>query len=394
VKFLFLVVFIFSSFGIFAAPLEGGYVLAPRASASADERARAYSQIRRTVIEAAKKYEGVPYVYGGMTARGLDCSGFIGLSFRDALGVTIPRSASGMYSWAERIPYEKAQPGDFLFFRTGSTRSITHVALYLGNRNFIHSASAGSKTGVIYSSLNENYWSNAFAGAGRAFPETAGFTIDAPSVAGGNSGASNSGTSNSSASNSGGGGNLTTAENQINISEGAKISRGVGEGRLLLGAGIAPTWNGFIPGGNLVRGFSSQLLLGADTYSFGRRMMFGFELRPEYDGALGVFRLPITFSWGPNEQFRFFGGPVFSYGGASLTINDEQRNYSGGTTWLGAIGITAAPFTFKAAGGELSPYMEAAWQSYYRNSAGFNFSSDVSAALRFSTGLRWMTHVK
>ena len=162
-KILFSFMLIFSAVWLFAAPLEGGF--------ATEEKAQAYLNARLKVIEAAKKHEGVPYLFGGMTPRGLDCSGFIGLSFRDALGITLPRSASGLHSWSERIPYEKAQPGDFLFFRTGATQNITHVAIYLGNRSFIHSASAGARTGVIISSLNENYWFNAFAGAGRAFPE-------------------------------------------------------------------------------------------------------------------------------------------------------------------------------------------------------------------------------
>jgi hypothetical protein len=64
-----------------------------------------------------------------------------------------------------------------LFFRTGANANITHVALYLGNRRFIHSASAGANTGVIYSSLDEEYWARTFAGAGRVFPETAPFAF-------------------------------------------------------------------------------------------------------------------------------------------------------------------------------------------------------------------------
>jgi hypothetical protein len=166
------------------------------------------------------------------------------------------------------------------------------------------------------------------------------------------------------------------------------------EGRLLLGAAFAPTWNGFLKGGDTFRGFTSQFRVGADTNSFGTRMVFGMELRPEYDGALGVFRLPITFSWGPDDTFRIFAGPVFSFGDATLSTEDGERSYSGGTSLLGTIGITAAPFSFPAAGGEMAPYLEVAWQSYFSDNSNFNFNADFSAGFRFSTGIRWTMEVK
>jgi len=370
--------------GLFAAPLEGGYALAPRATASPDERDQAYINARLKVIEASRKYLGTPYRYGGMTAAGLDCSGFIGLSFRDALGVALPRSASGLYTWTVRTTIEKAQPGDFLFFRTDATNNITHVGLYLGERVFIHAASQGSKTGVIYSSLDENYWAKAYAGAGRAFPESRPFNID------GNSTLANPNTGS-------GGQNRAPNNNTNNVTRSnppvAAASAG-GDGRLLVGAAVAPIWNGFIKGGDLFRGFSSQLCLYADTYSFGPRMVFGLEVRPEYDNALGVFRLPVTFSWGPNDQIRIFAGPVFSFGDASLSVDDDVRHYSGGTSWLGTVGITAAPFVFKTSSGDFSPYVETAWQSYFSDNSDFDFAADFSAGFRFSTGIRWLIHIK
>ena len=155
-----------------SAPLETGFTLAPEVSASKEEKARAFIEARKKVINAAVKYENTPYRYGGITSKGLDCSGFICLSFKDALGVNLPRSTSALYSWVEKIPFERAQPGDLLFFKTANNNNITHVALYLGGRRFIHAASAGSKTGVIFTSLDEGSWSRTFAGAGRVFPES------------------------------------------------------------------------------------------------------------------------------------------------------------------------------------------------------------------------------
>jgi len=368
--------FIFISVNVFAAPLESGYALAPKVTASPEEKAKAYFEARQRVIEASKKYEGTPYRYGGMTAKGLDCSGLICLSFKDALGVALPRSASGLYSWAEKTTIEQAQPGDFLFFKTGKSSSITHVGLYLGERSFIHSASNGEKRGVIYSSLNEKYWANSYVGAGRAFPETpSNLKIDNTSMLG-NSGA-------------GGKGRRQNGTNK----PAASSNSGNGETRLLAGIALAPIWNSFVNEGDLLRGFTSQLCFSIDAYLLGQRMVIGLELRPEYDGVLGVFRLPITLSLGPNYKIRVFAGPVLSFGDASLTVDGNQRHYSDGTTWLGTVGLTAAPFIIKTQIGEIAPYIEAAWQSYFSDNSDFDFKSDFYAGFRFSTGIRWLINI-
>jgi len=358
--------------GLFAAPLESGYSLAPRASASPEERDRAYINARLKVIESAKKYLGTPYRYGGMTSAGLDCSGFLCLSFMDALGVSLPRSAAGLYTWTVRIPLERAQPGDFLFFRTGNNNTITHVGLYLGDRTFIHSASAGARTGVIYSSLDEQYWANTFAGAGRAFPESTPFSIDGSS-------------SVASA------GSPARQNRQVTPSNNINNSSNNSNNRLLVGVAFAPTWNGFLHNGDLIRGFSSLFCIGLEKGNEAKRFL-GLEFRPEYDGALGVFRLPITLSI-ENNKYKFFTGPVVSFGDAVLSTDNGKRYYSGGTSWLGTFGVAFSPFIIKTQKGEFSPYFETAWQSYFSNNRNSNFNADLSAGLRFSTGIRWMIPV-
>jgi probable lipoprotein NlpC len=372
---IFVIILILCAASLFGAPLDAGFSQAPKASASPEEKSKAYLEARYKVINAAVKYEKTPYRYGGITSSGLDCSGFVYLSFKDALGVSLPRSASGLHSWAEKISGDKAQPGDLLFFKTDNTGKISHVAIYLGDGHFIHSASAGPKTGVIYSDFSDKYWSRTFAGAGRVFPEAeAGYYSVLASSNSADTGA----------------GEWGTARINAPAVSGSSSS---GSGRLLLGVAIAPTWNGFLKGGNVVRGFSSQLRLGAETYTFGTKMIFGLEVRPEYDGALGVFRLPITFSWGPSDKIMIFAGPVFSFGDASLSTEDGERSYSGGTNWLGAIGVTAAPFIFNTAGGDFAPYLEAAWQYYFNDNQNKNLNADFSAGFRFSTGLRWSMQV-
>jgi len=373
---LFLTVFFLLTAGLFAAPLESGYARAPAATASQAEKEQAYIDARNKVINAAVKYENVPYRYGGMTKSGLDCSGFVYVSFKDALGVSTPRSSTSLYTWTEKIPLDKAQPGDLLFFKTTGGNSISHVGIYLGNGHFIHAASSGPATGVIYSTLNEQYWSRSYAAAGRVFPETAGYNAVYASA----------NKSEKPSASTDGGWSKPVGPPASSASSGST--------RFLFGFALAPTWNGFLKDGNVVRGMTSQFRLAADTDFFGPRMIFGFETRMEYDGALGVFRLPFTLSWGFNDKYRIFAGPVISIGDPSISTGGEERAYSGGTSFLGAVGFTAAPFIFKSAAGEIAPYFETAWQYYISNNESRNYNADISAGLRFSTGIRWTKQIR
>jgi len=383
-----------SNAGLYASPLEGGYPLAPRANASDEEKSQAYMNARRLVIEAANKYMGTPYVYGGTTPAGLDCSGFICLSFQDALGVSLPRSAAGLYTWTVRVTLENVQPGDFLFFSTSSTSSITHVGLYIGGGRFMHAASAGPQTGVIISGMNEAYYINTFAGAGRAFPAApSNFSVSLASANSQNGSSVNTiASAAGSNSYSGVAGQGARPDDRPNTgdlnSAGASLASGNSKGRLLVSVSVAPIWNGFLRGGELFRGFTSHFCIFADTYSLGPRNVFGLEARPEYDGALGVFRLPVTLSWGRDEKLRVFLGPVFSFGDS-----DEQLK-SGKVNMLGVIGVTAAPFVISSAIGEFAPYAEAAWQTSLGRTGDFDLIYDFTAGFKFSTGIRWLLQVR
>jgi len=327
--------------------------LTPPESISAEEA-------RLRVISAAEKYEHTPYRYGGLDQRGLDCSGLVYVSFQDALGVSVPRNTLGLYSWAEKIAINDARPGDLVFFKTTGKGNVSHVGILVGNGRFIHAASEGPATGVIYSNLDERYWARTFAGTGRVLP-------DANIETGSQIGDKNNDTKDK---------NRRTRERSENS-----------EGRFLIGFGVAPTWNTYITDGNILRGFAGQLRVGVEVKPFKQPMIFGLELRPEWDGALGVFRVPLTLSWGINDKFRIFAGPVLSLGDAALMVSGESRPYTGGTSWLGAAGITIAPFAFKVAQVNFAPYGELAWQSYSYNGNNRNLGADFAAGFRFSTGL-------
>lgn len=111
------------------------------------------------MVSTAKSVIGTPYVWGGTTTSGFDCSGFIKYVFNNN-GKSVPRTTAGMYAEATKV--SNPQVGDIVFFDIA--RAPSHAGIYLGNGDFIH---AGSSTGVTISNLSSSYWSKYYMGAGR-----------------------------------------------------------------------------------------------------------------------------------------------------------------------------------------------------------------------------------
>ncbi|MEG0473681.1 MAG: NlpC/P60 family protein, partial [Solibacillus sp.] len=109
----------------------------------------------------AHQYIGVPYVYGGTTAKGLDCSGYTRIVF-NKLGKDLDRTAAEQYKQGTAVSKANLQSGDLVFFNT--TGGVSHVGIYLGNNEFIH---AGTSTGVTVAKFNSSYWSKRYIGAKR-----------------------------------------------------------------------------------------------------------------------------------------------------------------------------------------------------------------------------------
>ena len=120
--------------------------------------------LRGRLTGTAMEYLGVPYVSGGSSPKGFDCSGFVQYVFAGE-NIRIPRTCDGQMAAGLIIPRENLQPGDLVLFQ-GTTRQkaiATHVGIYLGNDKIIH---AGSR-GITVADLNSSYFSSHYLCARR-----------------------------------------------------------------------------------------------------------------------------------------------------------------------------------------------------------------------------------
>ena len=113
---------------------------------------------------------GTPYRWGGSsTATGFDCSGMIQFVYKNALNVSLPRTARDMAAASRKIPDNQLKAGDLVFFNTGGSSQYSHVGLYIGNGEFIHAPSSG-KT-IKTEKLSSPYYAKHYLGAHTFFTE-------------------------------------------------------------------------------------------------------------------------------------------------------------------------------------------------------------------------------
>ena len=118
--------------------------------------------INRTIISESMQYLGVPYVFGGTSPSGFDCSGYVRYVFAQA-GIYLPRMADEQYECGYPVSTDELVAGDLVFFSTYDY-GASHVGIYLGDGSFIN---ASSSRGVAIDSLYSSYWGSCYIGARR-----------------------------------------------------------------------------------------------------------------------------------------------------------------------------------------------------------------------------------
>ena len=116
------------------------------------------------LLQKIDEWWGTPYLYGGSSKRGVDCSYFT-LDVMNAIyNTNLKRTAAEQYTQSEKIDWTDLKEGDLIFFKTDGSRSITHVGIYMTNNKFVH---ASTSQGVTISDLSEPYWQKRLYSLGR-----------------------------------------------------------------------------------------------------------------------------------------------------------------------------------------------------------------------------------
>ena len=313
---------------------------------------KAASGARQNVTRAAESFLGTPYRFGGTSKSGIDCSGLVYMAFLQGTGFKVPRTVDTLARWVLLIPFSDLAPGDLVFFTlnaaSGSdTQSAfkqipipqnaaylskaDHVGIYLGDGLFIHSASSGSKTGVIQSSIREENWSRRYLFAGRALPASAfsGFAFD---------------------------GGIGLSLSQLDTISG----------------GLAA----------IIRGASGWGELSVPLF---KNFSVGMRSGLVWDRALNTLRVPLELDIGQISGVAIFAGPALTIGNAML----DGRGYTPATSILGTFGLSWSPIIFSSGAERFGSYFEVRYDNYValpgQESA---MSTDLHACLSFTIGLR------
>ena len=109
-----------------------------------------------------RRWEHTPYKYGGLSKKGIDCSGFVYVTFRDVFTRKVPRSTRLLAKSGKPVSRSHLKLGDLVFFKTGKKQN--HVGIYIGHQKFIH---ASTSSGVMESRMDNPYWHHHYRTARR-----------------------------------------------------------------------------------------------------------------------------------------------------------------------------------------------------------------------------------
>jgi cell wall-associated NlpC family hydrolase len=146
-----------------AGVIEEYYIVRPEDYAVASQKKHGANYLRESLVKTARDFIGVPYLWGGTSSdSGFDCSGLT-MTVYQLNGLNLPRVSQKQFQAGNHIDNDHLQKGDLVFFSKKGKSRISHVGVYIGDGQFIHSPSRGKK--IRIDSLSDDYFAGRFAGA-------------------------------------------------------------------------------------------------------------------------------------------------------------------------------------------------------------------------------------
>ncbi len=317
--------------------------------------------LREAFVEEIKTHVGAPYEYGAVGPDAFDCSGLIYYSANKAIKVQLPRTAKAIYNYVRMIPDEKREIGDLMFFKTTGSSTISHIGVYIGNNQFISAISDGPNTGVIVSSLNQDYWKERYVSTGQFLP---------------------SGKDEYS----------SEALSETPMTEGFEYEGNGGpastplsfEDKLLLDASLYFDWSLLSPRQFVFRYRGIDAGLHASYTGWNLNPGVGLFIR--FNAGLDTFQLPVILSLSMNDYIRMYAGPVFTFKTPTLIDTDKTIK---GSVFPGIIGFAVSTPKWKIGKVALQAVQDINYTVYNNtDGAALPFTESIAAGLVMYTGVR------
>ena len=348
----------------------------------AEDTSPAEAQVmREKFVAEAKKYVGSPYVFGAVGPDKFDCSGLVYFTARESIKKQLPRTAKALYNYCSIVPDKNKEVGDLLFFKTNITAPITHVGIYIGNNQFISAISDGPNTGVIISSLNQDYWKARYVACGQFLrsgrkSSAASASDDFIEEDFADTEKQLASKNSSSKNNSG---------NNINFKGSSYYNpKGKGLDVVAADASLFCDWSLISP-----NSFMFQFR-GIDLHTNVRYTKWilepGIGLGFRFNVGMGVFQMPILFSATVNDYFRLYAGPVISFGNARMMVTGEEAKPS---IFPGVLGISFATPALEIGKAKAQIVQDISYTVFNKtDNSALPFTNSISAGLVFFTGIR------
>ena len=328
---------------------------------------------RENFVSMAKQKVGSPYVLGAVGPNTFDCSGLIYFCAREAANKQLPRTAKALYSYCRIVKDSDKEVGDLLFFKTTASGNVSHVGIYIGNSQFISAISDGPNTGVIISSLKQDYWKGKYIGAGQFLPSGKSFEdeddiIEEIAVLDSDS---------------------KQAKKVSGLQSGYKGSsffdaKAEWKDSFVFDASLCGSWSFISPKRFLFmfRGIDASFNARISKWVLEPGLGFGIK----WCFGTGVVQFPILFSLTLNDYVRFYAGPVFTAGSPTLVDTDKEIKAS---IFPGIIGVSFSTPTIDIGKTKLQ-FVQDVNYSVFNNTGGgaLPILESVSAGLVFHTGVR------
>jgi len=327
----------------------------------AEDMSSAEAQVaREKFVAESKKYIGCPYVLGAVGPDSFDCSGLVYYVARESIGKQLPRTAKALYSYCRVVPDSKKEVGDLLFFKTNNSGAVvTHVGIYIGNDQFISAISDGPNTGVIVSSLKQDYWKPKYVACGQFIKSGKKATeeqVYEEEVVKADS---------------------ESSDYEINFSN-------FDVDALMFDAALYSDWSLVTPNSFMINWRGIDLQTNVRYTKIPLQPGFGTALR--YNYGLGIFQIPILFSVTLNDYVRFYAGPVISFGNGSMVGTKETIKPS---FFPGVLGASFATPSFKVSKAKIQVVQDISYTVYNKmDNSALSFIDSVAAGLVFYTGVR------